>query len=338
MKTISIVTINQPSLSAGKRLQKLLCEFDVTLYQKNKTTKQQNNCIAYDKLDEIMPRIWKSDAIIFLLACGIVVRKIAPFLEHKTKDPAVLVVSLDLKKVIPLLSGHIGGANELSCIICKKIDGCISFTTTATDQTKTFAFDMFAKQNDMQIINIDKLPHISNRLLNNKEVKVATFASLFEKLGDKKNIKLINFDEIDEDSVIISPFKSNYTNLTLKPKIYLGIGCSLGVACKDIERAILEFVKKHHFEFAQIQNIASFEAKSDEKGLLDFAKKYKFDIKFFAKSKINSLTNDFSPSLALKFFDISGVAEPSALLCSHFKELVVKKEVFGKNITIAAAV
>ena len=99
MKTISIVTINQPSLSAGKRLQKLLCEFDVTLYQKNKTTKQQNNCIAYDKLDEIMPRIWKSDAIIFLLACGIVVRKIAPFLETVNISKYRRQVERTLKKI-----------------------------------------------------------------------------------------------------------------------------------------------------------------------------------------------------------------------------------------------
>ena len=88
----------------------------------------------------------------------------------------------------------------------------------------------------------------------------------------------------------------------------------------------------------QIKNIASFEAKSDEKGLLKFASKYNFDIKFYEKDDINSLKNEFSASASTKFFGLKGVAEPSAILVSQYKELIIKKEIYNKSITISGAV
>jgi len=71
---------------------------------------------------------------------------------------------------------------------------------------------------------------------------------------------------------------------------------------------------------------------------LEFANKYDFDIKFYEKDDINNLENDFSPSASTKFFDLKGVAEPSAILCSKYKELIIKKQVYNKSVTIAGAI
>ena len=90
--------------------------------------------------------------------------------------------------------------------------------------------------------------------------------------------------------------------------------------------------------FSQIKMISSFDAKADEKGLLNFVKNNNLNIEFFNKEDINSLENDFSDSASTKFFGLKGVAEPSAILSSTYKELVVEKNVYFKSITIACAV
>lgn len=333
---IAVVTINQPSLNSACRLVPHLGAYDVDVFGKDDLTHDLDKLNIFKKLDDILEPAWNGyDAIICILAMGAVVRKIAPFLKDKSTDPAVLVINLDLTRIVPLLSGHLGGANELSDDIASKIEGCENFITTATDQTKTLAFDMFAKNNDFEIKNIKQLALISNSLLNKKEIEVKTYESIFNTIENKENLKLVT--ECSSDLCVnITPFNSE--NLTLRPSIYLGIGCNRGTSSEDIEDSVKWFLDKHNLEFEQIKNIASFEAKSDEVGLLEFASKHNFDIMYFNKKEINELEEDFSKSQATKFFDLKGVSEPSAILVSKYKQLVIKKEVYQRKITLALAV
>lgn len=338
MLKIAIISINQPSLNSAERLKEYLKEYEVDVYGKDGLEHNLKEFKSYEKIDTVLAEGWKKyDAIICILAMGIVVRKIAPLLKSKATDPAILVMSIDLLKVIPLLSGHIGGANELSDVIANKIDGCINFISTATDQVKAFAFDMFAKKNNMEIENLNCLANISNRLINKKSVKVFTLKAVFESIKDKTNLKLIEKDCIDQNTVIINPLGKS-DNLHLKPKLYIGIGCNRGTSFEDIQKAFLWFLDKYGIKKEQIKNIASFKAKADEKGLLEFAKKYNFDIKFFNKEEINNLDGEFSKSASTKFFGLKGVAEPSSILISKYKELIIPKEVYEKKITIAGAI
>ncbi len=338
MLKIAIISINQPSLNSAVKLSEYLNEYEVDIYGKKDLVHNLDNLLTYEKIDTVLENGWKKyDAIICILAMGIVVRKIAPLLESKATDPAILVMSIDLSKVIPLLSGHIGGANELSDIIATKIDGCINFISTATDQVKVFAFDMFAKTNHMQIENLNKLANISNRLINKQKVKVATFKSVFETIENQDNLELVNNDKIDLNTVVINPLAKTHS-LQLKPKVYLGLGCNRNTSFEDIEKAFLWFLDKYNLQVEQIRNIGSFEAKSDEKGLLEFAVKYNFEIQFFNEKQINTVEGEFSPSQATKFFGLKGVAEPASILISKYKELIIPKEVYEKKITIAGAI
>lgn len=336
---IAIVTINQPSLNSAMELNNYLKDdYEVDIYGKKDLTHNLDNLHIYKKLDDILVPAWSAyDAIICILAMGAVVRKIAPLLEDKSIDPAVLVINLALDKIVPLLSGHLGGANELADTITSKLPNCINFISTATDQTNTLAFEMEAKKNGWDIANLKALANISNRLLNKLPVKVATYKTIFDKLSKKENLTLIDFKNIDEDSVVIAPHIES-KNLTLKPKIFLGIGCNRDTTCDEIESAFKRFLDSHNLKIEQIKNIASFEAKSDEVGLLEFTSKYNFDIKFYEKESINALENQFSTSASTKFFGLKGVAEPSAILLSTYKELIIKKEVYDKKITIAGAI
>ena len=333
---IAVVTINQPSLTSACNLMPYLHDYSVDVFGKKELEHNLDNLNLYNKLDDILPDAWEGyDAIIAILAMGAVVRKIAPFLKDKATDPAVIVINLALDKVVPLLSGHLGGANELSDTIASRIEGCVNFVSTATDQTNTLAFEMFAKKNDLEIHNLKELALISNSLLNKKEVEVLTYESIFETIPNKNNLKLVK-KQSSELCVNITPFDSAL--LTFKPKVFLGIGCNRDTSFKDIEKAFLSFIDTFKLSIDQIENISSFEAKNDEKGLLEFAKKYNFDIKFFNEKEINDLEGKFSPSASTKFFGLKGVSEPSSVLISKYKELIIPKEVYDKKITIAAAV
>jgi cobalt-precorrin 5A hydrolase len=100
----------------------------------------------------------------------------------------------------------------------------------------------------------------------------------------------------------------------------------------------LDFLQYHNLKISDIKDISSFEAKKDEKGLLKFALKYNFDIKFYEKEDINKLEQNFSKSASTKFFGLKGVAEPSAVLSSYYNELIITKNIFYNEITIAGAI
>ncbi len=333
---IALVTINQPSLTSACNLMPYLYDYHVDVFGKKDLEHNLEHLNLYGKIDEIMPAAWEGyDAIVCILAMGAVVRKIAPFLKDKATDPAVIVINLALDKIVPLLSGHLGGANELSDTIASRIEGCVNFVSTATDQTKTLAFEMFAKKNDLEIHNLKQLALISNSLLNKKEVEVLTCEAIYETIPNKKNLTRVD-KQTSELCVNITPYDSPL--LTFKPKVFLGIGCNRDTSCSDIEAGFLWFLEEHNLKTEQIENIASFEAKADEVGLLEFAKKYNFDIKFYNEEQINSLQGEFSPSQATKFFGLKGVSEPSSILSSKYNELIIPKNVYEKKITIAAAV
>lgn len=115
----------------------------------------------------------KYDSLVCIMATGIVVRILAPLIVHKTSDPAVVVLDQKGKHAISLLSGHLGGANDLAREMAA-ISGGEAVITTATDVAGELSFDTFAKKYDMAIENIGQLKHISGALLSGKKVNVFT--------------------------------------------------------------------------------------------------------------------------------------------------------------------
>jgi cobalt-precorrin 5A hydrolase len=335
---IAVVTINQPSLKSACTLLPYLNNHEVDVYGKKNLTHNLEQLHLYEKLDEVLAPAWRSyDAIVCILAMGAVVRKIAPLLEDKATDPAVLVINLALDKIVPLLSGHLGGANALADEISSSLPNCINFISTATDQTKTVAFEMLAQRREWSIDNLKALARISNRLINKQPVKVATYPALFDSLPNRANLELVTFNELDLDTVVIAPHVKS-TCLTLRPKVALGIGCNRNTPQEEIERAILAFLEKSGLTIEDVASLGSFEAKADEVGLLAFAKNYALPIRFYTKDAINALEQKFSDSASTKFFGLKGVAEPSAVLTSAYKELILKKENFFKSVTVAGAI
>ncbi|SFV64553.1 Cobalamin biosynthesis protein CbiG [hydrothermal vent metagenome] len=342
---IAIVTINNPSLESAKKLLPILSSHQCTIFNKSN---DEDGFIIYKKLDDILANAWENfDAILFIMATGAVIRKVAPYLKDKASDPAILIMTLDLKRVIPLISGHLGGANELSIEISDTISGCINFVTTASDQIKVLSFDMFAKKMGYKISNLKSLAEVSNRIINKELVQVVTYPAVQNRLKEfegyrDENFKFISPDrlnllDINIPTVYITPQKLNNSSLQLHPqKIVLGLGMNRDTSEIEIDLSVKRFCLEHSLDMEQIDLLASFEAKSDEIGLLEFAKNINKDIKFFSSEDINELEEKFSPSEATRFFNIKGVAEPASLLASEEKTLFLAKRIYG-NVTIASS-
>ena len=113
----------------------------------------------------------RDDALIFVGACGIAVRSIAPYVRDKFQDPAVVCVDEAGQFVIPLLSGHVGGANRLAEMVASGI-GAVPVVTTATDVEKKFAVDMFAKDHGFVITDRKLAKEISADILAGEPVGV----------------------------------------------------------------------------------------------------------------------------------------------------------------------
>ena len=111
-------------------------------------------------------------ALIFIGACGIAVRAIAPWIMDKLHDSPVLVVDEMGKYVIPLLSGHVGGANELAVRLAGAL-GAVPVITTATDLHDSFAVDIFAKRNDLRICNREGIAKVSAKVLAGEEITMS---------------------------------------------------------------------------------------------------------------------------------------------------------------------
>lgn len=343
---IAIATINNPSLASAKELLPYLSEHECHIFNKS----QDDGILfhKFNKVDDIMPTAWAEfDVIIFLMATGAVIRKIAPHLKDKSTDPAVLIMTLDLKRVIPLLSGHLGGANELANELAQKIDGCVNFVTTASDQIKVLSFDMFAKKHNFKISNLKSLAEISNAIINKKKVQVVSYPCMIEAVKAFEGYKEENFlffmpddlQNLDENipTVYITPQKLPNNALQIHPQnIVLGLGMNRGTSADEIDRAVVRFCFEHGLEQKQIVQLASFRAKADEEGLIEYAKQKELEIKFFDEDAINALTQDFSPSQATKFFNIKGVAEPASLLASENRTLFLSKRIYG-GVTVGAS-
>ena len=114
----------------------------------------------------------KRRSLLFIGACGIAVRAIAPFLTDKLNDVPVLVMDEQGCFVIPVLAGHVGGANELAVSLAERM-GSTPVITTATDLNHCFAVDLFARRNALHIVNKDGIAKVSSRILAGEEVTMA---------------------------------------------------------------------------------------------------------------------------------------------------------------------
>lgn len=290
-----------------------------------------------------------NDALIFIGAIGIALRAIAPYIKTKTKDPAVVVVDELGQFSIPILSGHIGGANELALQISKDL-GSIPVITTATDINKVFAVDTWAKSQGLHILNPECIKLVSSKLLKGEYVHIKSEYPIQGNLP--KNIYLNDLNNSNENSdnndgkydVIISHYdlKNEYGNdtLLLVPHVItVGIGCRKDISFEAVEKSILNIIKHENYHILSINALASIDKKANEKGILEFAKKYDLPFNTYSAEELKSLEGNFTKSEFVEsVVEVDNVCERSAVMESNGKLIRRKDTCDGAGVTVALAI
>lgn len=286
------------------------------------------------------------NAMIFIGACGIAVRAIAPHVKDKLYDSPVLVIDEYGQYVIPILSGHVGGANELSRFLAKQI-GASAVITTATDLNGKFAVDVFAKKNGLAILDKAGIVKVSAKVLNGERVTVSVEGydktSVMEDLEKElpKDMELVSYPPEGEADIVISTDREVFSHavLPLKPKEYvLGIGCKKGKSTEEIEVFIGEILEKMGITEKEIAGLFSIDKKKEEEGILRWAAKKKIPYQTFSAEELARIPGVFEGSEFVKEqVGIDNVCERAALAgCKAGGCLVLKKQI-KNGITLAAA-
>ncbi len=300
-------------------------------------------------LRELVVLLWrKADGLVFIMATGIVVRLIAPLLEGKDRDPAVVVMDDSGKFAVSLLSGHLGGANDLAGR-CAAITGAMPVITTATDANGLPSFDMLAKEQGWAIEDLSRVKTLNALLLEKGRIAVVdptghveqhfcgrgnlTFHPDFSaamKSGAQGFLFITNRS--------IPPQLQNPALLVLRPQnLVLGIGCNSGTDAEEIGEVVLANLKRQFLSIRSVRCIATAAAKRNEPGLSLFAEKNSLPVIYYESNELNAVASPSPPSPhALEAIGATGVAEPAALIASDGGRLLLKKVKSG-NVTLAIA-
>jgi len=265
------------------------------------------------KLNDITKEVMRtSKGVIFISSTGIAVRAIAPFLEGKDKDPGVVVVDLSSKYAINILSGHLGGGNELTLEVAKILN-VQPIITTATDNLGIIAPDILAKDNALIIEDLKKAKYIASILVDEKIIGIKDDCNIinitkgYEKVDElRENCIWITHNlkntVIEDDSKILR---------LIKKDLVLGIGCRRGTSYEKLNDFINSSLVKYNLDIRATVCIVSVDVKANEEGIIKLAQKMNCPFKTFKREEIKSVQDKYEKSeFVLKTLGITGVCEP----------------------------
>ena len=287
---------------------------------------------AYGSLDAwTQAHFTTDDALIFVGASGIAVRAIAPHVRDKFSDPAVVSVDEAGRFVVPLLSGHVGGANELARDIAV-ITGGQAAVSTATDVNGLFAVDEWAARHGFTILERSIAKEISAALLDGRPVGFRSDFELDEKpSGATEGAADIGFVVSLDDSAMPFP-----RTLHLVPRVAtVGVGCRKGTDPSALEQAVADALAEANVSAKAVTAIASIDVKKDELAILELASKMGWSPVFYTADELAAVPGEFSSSDFVKrTVGVDNVCERAA--CASGGELVLGKQA-GGGITVALA-
>lgn len=332
---IAILSVSKKGLDLSFKIKELL-DKDSTIIKcdiYHKDVKNTFNLLFYEY-----------DAIIAIMASGILIRSISHLLESKTTDPAILNIDDNGNFVISMLSGHLGGANQLT----SKISTLINATpviTTSTDVNKKLGIDVLAKDLYLSIDNTKEILHFNKSILKGKEVFFTVNSNgnhdyLFEYLNNntlEMDVSIYFSSRINDNEI---EAECDNHKIILRPrKIVFGIGCKRGKSSIEIRKAINKVLNDLNMDISRINMFSSAEIKKDEKGILDLSKELNIPVNFVEIDKLKLFKSDDiqKSDFVMSKFGIPGVCEPSALITAGYDSKLIYKKTAFDGVTVSVA-
>ena len=347
---IAILSVTMKGALLGEELgKKLHAEVDLFSWAR---ASLHASTYPFDNLSRHVAKIfYEYDGLIFIMATGIVVRVIAPYMIDKRSDPAVVVMDEAGIHAISFLSGHIGGANELTRKVAEVI-GARPVITTATDIANLPAPDVIAVKMDLTIDPFEEIKAVNAAIAAGKRVPyfidkdIADVKKYFNWAVDagiqfKELEELGNHDEYDAaviitDKILYMPQLHVY----LRPAtLSIGIGCRKGASSVEILAAINGACLKIGRSPKSIAIIGSSKVKQEEIGLLATAQQMETPVEFYTNEQLQEVIdkNHLKNSLFVEEeIGVGNVCEASALLGARASTLLLPKTVYPK-VTVAIA-
>ena len=253
-----------------------------------------------------------SDALVFVGAVGIAVRAIAPHCKSKATDPAVVVVDECGRFAVPILSGHLGGANDLARAIAA-VCGAVPVITTATDAHGIFAVDEWAKHQSCMVLEPERIKLVSSKLLAGQPVY---YWADFPVTGTVP-AGLFPADTPEKADFALTLCPTGQA-LHLVPRIgVLGVGCKRGTSTETLAEAFAAFCAQNRLAPQCITAAASIDLKQNETGLLTFCKSHSWPVHFFTAEQLRAAPGSFTPSAFVQSVTgVDNVCERSAVLAA----------------------
>ena len=345
MEKISVLAITKNGIGIGTKLKEIFPEWNI--YAPSKFSNGKEIVWYTEPTSEKIVELFKnSNALICLFSLGAVVRLIAPHLKDKKNDPAVIVIDDKINFVISVLSGHLGGANELTQNIAEKLNSK-AVITTAADVNKTIAVDLVGKEWKWKIDDDSTVTKVSAHMVNEEPIgvyqdvgntnwykelpkNVKIYSSLDELKNSHSKGNLIISDKIMngeflKDSVIYRP-----------PSLVIGVGLHWDTSKQTIKDGIDNCLKKNNLSPKSIEKLVSIKKPKDVEGLIELGKEMEIPVEYVDREELAKVPAP-NPSETVKAFEgTSSVSEAAAIKVSG-GELIVEKQKFPPNLTIAIA-
>jgi cobalt-precorrin 5A hydrolase len=344
---LAIVAITPGGASLARSIGRALPEAEVFLPERFR----RNDGLQYfaEPLGELLPKLFaEGKALACIMATGIVVRVLAPHLQGKEVDPAVVVLDEAGHYAVSLLAGHLGGANDLARKLAR-LTGGYPVITTATDVNGLPAWDDVAKREGLSVEPLGNIRHLNTLLLQGGRILLVDrqrrVARYFEEVPGV--FIAPNFAEAmrspAEARVFVThrhipQLEERDDLLVLRPRdLVVGVGCNRGTPMEEIEATVFDELQRAFLSNKSIACLATISEKADEEGLVGFAGKYGLPLELHKAEALNRLEppSGTSPH-ALSAVGARGVCEPAALLSSGAASLLVRKKRRG-NVTVAVA-
>ena len=346
MEKVSVLAITKNGINIGERLKELFPNWDI--FVPSKLSNENKSIIWYSEptSDKIIELFKNSNALICLFSLGAVIRLIAPYLKDKKTDPAVIVIDDKTNFVISVLSGHIGGANELTQEISEKLNA-LPVITTAADVNKTIAVDLVGREFGWKIDDETTVTKISAHMVNAEPIGV------FQQTGNKKwykelpkNVTIYNSLEelkksnskahlIISDTIIDNELAQE--SVIYRPQsLVIGIGLHWDTTKDTIKDGIEHCLKKFNLSSKCIAKLVSIKKPEDVQGLIDLGKEMQIPVEYVNREELAEIITP-NPSSTVKAFEgTASVSEAAAIKISN-GELIVEKQKFPPNLTVAIA-
>lgn len=356
-KPYAVVAITKHGTEIARRLQAAMPEVDVYYPQRfAEGDEHLRDITAFEgSVVHHIPTLFNTySGLIGIFSLGAMVRLVAPLLRDKKTDPAVVVVDDMAEHVISVLSGHLGGANDLTHAVAKAL-GARPVITTASDVGQTVAVDLLGRAFGFEIENFEKVTEVSAAVVNEERVHVIQEAGERDWWPYQKLLPshFSVFDSIEEAfkapfdaALVITPrlLTDDEAKRLLKrgvlyrPKVVvIGVGCNRGTAADEIESVIASTLSEARLSMRSVRKLASIDLKADEPGLLEVCCRHNWPFITYSADELNTVSIPNPSQTVFKYVGAYGVSEPAAKLSSGADDFVVEKVRKG-NVTVSVCI